>query len=96
MDIKKLFGQLDMLKTTMEGFQKEFKQLKITKEAGAGLVKVTCNGQKQLCDITIDESLFNSQSKVIMQDLILSAVNAALESVDQAVQDLVQNKAMHL
>lgn len=96
MDMTKLFEQFGSLQGMMQDFQKEVAQLKVTKEAGAGLVKVVVNGKKQLCDIVIDPSLFSQENHVMARDLILSAVNAALESVDKSLEALVQKKAMGL
>jgi DNA-binding YbaB/EbfC family protein len=51
-------------------------------ESGAGLVKATVNGKKQLVAIDIDQSLLKSDDKVILQDLIVAAVNKANEEAD--------------
>lgn len=94
MDMTKLFEQFSALQGMMQDFQKEIAQLKVAKEAGAGLVKVVVNGKKQLCDLIIDPSLFSQENHVMARDLILSAVNAALDAVDKQLEELVQKKTM--
>ena len=96
MDMTKLFEQFGALQGMMQDFQKEIAQLKVTKEAGAGLVKVVVNGKKQLCDMTIDPSLFSQENHMMARDLILSAVNAALDAVDKRLEEMVQKKTMGL
>ncbi len=41
------------------------------------MVKATVNGKKQLVGLDIDPSLLKADDKVILQDLIVAAVNSA-------------------
>jgi DNA-binding YbaB/EbfC family protein len=51
-------------------------------ESGAGMVKATVNGKKQLVSLDIDPSLLKDDDKVIVQDLIVAAVNKASEEAE--------------
>ncbi|WP_419241587.1 YbaB/EbfC family nucleoid-associated protein [Cardinium endosymbiont of Nabis limbatus] len=93
MDIKKLFGQMDQVREKMEAVKKEVDQLTVTKETGAGLVKVTVSGAKKLQAISIDASLLNQTDQKMVEDLILGAANLALDEVDDKVQALMQQHA---
>ncbi len=93
MDIKKLFGQMDQVREKMEAVKKQMDQLTITKETGAGLVQVTVSGDKKLRSVSIDETLCNPTDRKMVQDLIVGAVNLALEEVDHKVQEVLQQHA---
>lgn len=84
---------MDQVRETMETVKKQMDQLTITKETGAGLVQVTVSGDKKLLAISIDETLFNRADREMVQDLILGAVNLALEEVDHKVQEVIQQQA---
>ena len=90
MDIKELFGQVDQVREKIEAVKKEVDQLMITKETGAGLVKVTVRGDKKLCALSIDDSLLNKTDKEMVQDLIVGAVNLALEEIEDKMQAVMQ------
>lgn len=96
MDIKNLFGAMNQVQTKMEAVKKQMDQLTVTKETGAGLVRVTVNGAKKLCAISIDENLFNKADRQMVQDLIVGAVNLALEEVDDKIQAVIQEHATML
>ena len=80
-------GQMEMVK-------KQLGQLHATAESGAGLVKVTVNGHKHILDISIDPSLLQPSDRIMLQDLVVAAVNAALKSADDQANELLQSKAM--
>ena len=91
MDFTKIFGQMGQFHSQMENLHKQMADLKVTKETGAGLVKVTMNGEKKLLMLSIDDAILNAQDKDMLQDLIIAAVNAALEEVDHNIQDVIQH-----
>jgi len=90
MDITKLFGEMGKFQSQMETIHKQTAQLRVTKETGAGLVKLTMSGDKKLLALTIDDTLLHTKDKEMMQDLIIAAVNAALQEVDRKIQETVQ------
>ncbi|WP_243017955.1 MULTISPECIES: YbaB/EbfC family nucleoid-associated protein [Candidatus Cardinium] len=93
MDIKKLFGEMDQLRGTMELVKKQIEQITITKETGAGLVQVTVSGGKKLLSVSIDETLLNKSDQKMVQDLIVGATNLALEEVDHKIQEMMEKHA---
>jgi nucleoid-associated protein EbfC len=54
--------------------------------SGSGLVKAQVNGNKQVLKIEIDASLLKDSSKNELQDLVLLAVNKALQNVEEKTQ----------
>ena len=51
--------------------------------AGGGAVKVTATGGMRLTSLTIDPETLDPEDVEMLQDMILAAVNDALESAEQ-------------
>lgn len=50
--------------------------------AGGGMVKIVMNGQRQVLDMTLDESVVDPEDIEMLQDLIVVAVNDVLKKVE--------------
>lgn len=69
----------------MKGAQDELKSVRVTGEAGAGMVRVDMNGRYGVHHIELEDSLL-SEKKVVIQDLIAGAVNDAVRKVEEINQ----------
>ena len=47
------------------------------------MVKVTINGRKQVTSLTIDPDLMKPEDAEVVQDLIIAAVNRAMENIEE-------------
>jgi nucleoid-associated protein EbfC len=56
--------------------------LRASGESGGGMVKATVNGKRQLIALDIDPMLLKADDKIVVQDLIIAAVNKASEEAD--------------
>ena len=75
--MKKPADAKEMLK-----IQKEIEELEIEGKSGGGLISVLVNGKKKIVSINIDSDALK-EDKDILEDLILSATNQALDSIDK-------------
>ena len=66
----------------MVKIQKEIEELEAEGQSGGGLVSVLVNGKKKIVSINIDSDALQ-EDKDILEDLILSATNQALDSIDK-------------
>ena len=66
----------------MQKAQEEIAKAEVTGEAGAGLVKVTMNGRRDVRKVDIDSSLM-TEEKDILEDLLAAAVNDAVRRVEE-------------
>ena len=73
----------------METVQKEIKSLSCEGIAASGALKVEMNGDFQVTDISIDESLFSD--KEMLEDLIIMAVNDASSKINKISKDKMKN-----
>ena len=82
-----MFGNIDlneMMKKLQESLQEQNNKT-YTAKSGGGLVEATVNGQFEVVDLKIDDSLL--EDKESLQILIMSAINDAIK---MAVEDKKQ------
>lgn len=77
LDMMKMMGKMKEVQARLKEAQDNLVRLKVTGESGGGLVKAEVNGKKQLVFLDIDPSILKEQDKVMVQDLIVAAVNKA-------------------
>jgi nucleoid-associated protein EbfC len=81
-DMMKMMGKMKEVQARIKEAQDNLVRVVAHGESGAGLVKATVNGKKQLVAIDIDPSLLKGDDKIILQDLIVAAVNKANEEAE--------------
>ena len=81
-DMMKMMGKMKEVQARMKEAQDNLVKMQAHGESGAGMVKATVNGKKQLVAIDVDPSLMKSEDKIILQDLIVAAVNKANEEAE--------------
>jgi DNA-binding YbaB/EbfC family protein len=94
MDFTKMMGQMkDMqarLKESMDKAQENLATITTTSEAGGGVVKAQMNGKRELIGLSIDPDLLKTENKKMVQDLVISAVNMALENIEPKIKEEMQ------
>lgn len=87
-----MFGNMlgDMQERQKE-MQKKLAGITVKAESPGGAVKVTANAARQLVDIQIDREALDWDDLEMVQDLILAAVNKALEKAAETEQAETQN-----
>ncbi len=86
-DMAKMMKSAQELQTKMAEMQEELANLSVTGEAGAGLVKATATAKGDLIGLDIDPSIFNSDDKEVVEDLILAAVKEAQTKAAETAQE---------
>jgi DNA-binding YbaB/EbfC family protein len=74
-----MLQQLQRLQQQIAEAQERLAQETVTASAGGGAVKVTMSGDLRCQAVEIDPALLNGAEVEMMQDLVLTAVNLALE-----------------
>ena len=77
-----MMGKVKEMQGKLQEAQENLKNITETAESGAGMVKVTVNGKKELVKIEIDKDIVNPDDQEMLQDLIIAATNKALQDVE--------------
>lgn len=86
-DMAGMMKKAQEMQSKMGEMQDELHNITVTGEAGAGLVKATASAKGDLKALDIDPSIFNSDDKEVVEDLILAAVKDAQAKAAQRAQD---------
>lgn len=89
-DMMKMMGKVKEMQAKMKEAQDKLEYIQETGEAGAGMVKATVNGKKQVLSVDIDESLMTKEDKETVQDLTVAAINKALEKADVSAKEEIR------
>ena len=74
-----MMQQLQQLQQQMEAAQNALAEEMVTATAGGGVVTVIATGDQQIQSITIQPEILEDADAEMLQDLILTAVNSALD-----------------
>jgi nucleoid-associated protein EbfC len=74
-----MMQQLQRLQQQMADAQEKLAQETVTATAGGGAIKVTMTGDQKCHSVEIDPGLLKDMDAEMLQDMILTAVNLALD-----------------
>ena len=82
-DLGGLFQQAQKMQKELKAVQEDLKQRTVVGESGSGLVKVYANGQQEVLKVEIDPEAIDPDDADLLEDLILVAVQQALEKAKE-------------
>jgi DNA-binding YbaB/EbfC family protein len=85
-----MIKQAQEMQTRMAEMQENLHIIRVTGEAGAGLVKATASAKGELVGLDIDPSIFNGDDKEVVEDLILAAIKDAQAKASDRSQEELQ------
>ena len=91
-----MLGKVKDLQAKMKEAQESLGLITETGESGAGMVRATVNGKKQLLKIEIDEDLIKPEDREVLQDLVVAATNKAMDNIEDKVKDHLQKATQGL
>ena len=78
-----LLNQMQKLQEDMEKTQAELEDEELTVTAGGGIVTLVITGQRKVKSLKIDPEVVDPDDVEMLQDVIVAAVNDALEQVEK-------------
>ncbi len=80
-----MMKQAQKLQAKMMKMQEELAEKVVDTTSGGGMVKVVANGKQEIVSITIEQEVVDPEDTEMLQDLILAAVNDALDKSREMV-----------
>lgn len=87
LDFMKMMGKMKEIQAQVKVAQENLVNVTAEGESGGGMVRATVNGKHQVVALDIDPALLKESDKIILQDLIIAAVNTAAEKADALAKE---------
>ena len=98
-----IMKDLPKIKAKMEEVKQRLGELTVDAETGGGAVRATANGQLRLVSLHIDQAILsgfvdaaNPDDRIIAEELIIGAVNTALEKARELAEQEMSGAAGEL
>jgi DNA-binding YbaB/EbfC family protein len=85
-NIGQLMKQAQKMQEQMARVQEELANKTVEATAGGGMVTVTANGKQEILAVKISPEVINPQDSAMLEDLVTAAVNEALRSSRELLQ----------
>ena len=82
-DLGGMMKQVQKMQAKMAEMQAQLEQTQVEGSSGGGMVKVVANGKHEIVSITIDPEVVDKNDVDMLQDLVIAAVNAAHQKVQE-------------
>ncbi|MHC4876054.1 MAG: YbaB/EbfC family nucleoid-associated protein [Planctomycetota bacterium] len=92
-DIASMMKQAKEMQGRMAEMQENLTQLRITGSSGGGMVVIETNGKQDVLGCTIDQTLIDGGDREMLEDLIVSAMNDAVNKSRAAAAEAMQEAA---
>ncbi|OQY11466.1 MAG: YbaB/EbfC family nucleoid-associated protein [Desulfobacteraceae bacterium 4572_19] len=80
-----MMKQAQKLQAKMLKMQKELETRTVETTSGGGMVKVIATGNQRIASISIEKEVVDPEDVEMLQDLVLAAINDALEQSQEMV-----------
>lgn len=88
-----MFGKMMQMQQKMTEAQDALAQKTVIAEAGGGMVQVTANGAQRITAIKIERDVVDPDDMEMLEDLIISGVNKALDEAAAMARQEMQRTA---
>jgi DNA-binding YbaB/EbfC family protein len=87
----KLMKQAQQLQAKMAKMQEELGEKTVEASAGGGMVVAIANGRQEIVSIHIEQEVIDPDDAEMLQDLIMAAVNDALNRAKEMMNEEMGN-----
>jgi len=88
-----LFKKAQKMQKEMMKAQEELANIKVEGSSGGGMVTVSANAKQEILSIKIEKDVVDPEDIEMLEDLVVAAVNQALEKAQEAANEHMGNIA---
>ena len=86
-NVSGMLKRAQQMQEEMEKVQAELEEKTVEASAGGGAVNVVVSGKKELVSIEIKPEAVDPEDVEMLQDLVVSAINEAMNEVERVTED---------
>jgi len=90
-NLSEMLKKAQEMQSKMGDMQAELDHVEVEGAAGAGMVKVVLTGKGDMKSVSLDPSIFTSEDKEVVEDLIVAAHNQAKAKVAEAAAEKMKD-----
>jgi len=87
MGMADILKQAQKMQEKMQEIQDELGNVKVEGSAGGGMVTAVANAKQELLEVNIDKQVVDPEDVEMLEDLIVAAVNQAMEKAQETAQE---------
>jgi len=87
MGIGDIMKQAQKMQEKMQKIQDELADLQVEASSGGGMVTVVANGKQEILEVRIDKQVVDPEDVEMLEDLVVAAVNQAMEKAQELAND---------
>ena len=89
MDMQQLMEQARLMQEQLATAQDNMGNVEVEATAGGGMVRVTATGDMKITSVSIDPDVVDPDDVAMLEDLVLTAVNAVLAKANEVANEQV-------
>jgi len=82
-----IMKQAQKMQEKMQKIQDELADLQVEASSGGGMVTVVANGKQEILEVRIDKQVVDPEDVEMLEDLVVAAVNRAMEKAQELAND---------
>ena len=89
-NMSQIMKQAQKMQEEMQKVQENLENITVEATAGGGMVKVVANCKLKILSISIEPLVYEEEDKEMLEDLVIAAVNQALENAQDKANEEIQ------
>jgi len=96
LDLNEIAQKASEIQEKMKSAHDEVASLRVKGESGGGLAQVVMDGRHKIVQLDVDDETWRNESKAVILDLINSAVNDAVDKIEEQARKKMQNLSQEM
>ena len=89
-NMSQIMKQAQKMQEEMNKAQENLEGITVEATSGGGMVKVVTNCKFKILSISIEPEVYNGEDKEMLEDLVIAAVNQAIENAQEKANEEMQ------